>query len=60
MGSKGGWEMKERWVVEEGGWWGRMGGGGGWAPGDGLYLLLGLFRVAMSPRSTKAIGQTSL
>ena len=33
-----------------------MGGGGGWAARDGLYLLLGLFRVAMSPRSTKAIG----
>ena len=30
--------------------------GGGWAAGDGLYPLLGLFRVAMSPRSTKAIG----
>ena len=28
-----------------GGWWGGM------AAGGGLYLLLGLFSVAMSPRS---------
>ena len=28
-----------------------MGGGGGWSAGGGLYILLGLFRVAMSPRN---------
>ena len=28
-----------------------MGGGGGWEAGGGLYLLIGLFGVAMSPRS---------
>ena len=25
-------------------------GAGGWDAGDGLYLLMGLFRVSMSPR----------
>ena len=29
----------------------RVGGGEGWAAGAGLYPLLGLFEVAMSPRS---------
>ena len=29
-----------------------VGGGGGWETGGGLYLLIGLFGVAMSPRST--------
>ena len=28
-----------------------MGGRGGWEAGGGLYLLIGLFGVAMSPRS---------
>ena len=30
---------------------GRVGGGEGWAAGGGLYPMLGLFEVAMSPRS---------
>ena len=36
-----------------GGWEGDGwdGGGGGWAPGGGLNLPLGLFGLAMSPRS---------
>ena len=45
MGGGGGW------VVGEGGWWGRVGGGGGWVVGGGLYHLLGLFGLPMSPRS---------
>ena len=28
-----------------------MGGGGGWEAGGGLYLPIGLFGVAVSPRS---------
>ena len=28
-----------------------VGGGGGWEAGGGLYLSIGLFGVAMSPRS---------
>ena len=28
-----------------------VGGGGGWEAGGGLYLPIGLFGVAMSPRS---------
>ena len=35
----------------EGGRRGRVGGGGRWEAGGGLYLLIGLFGVAMSPRS---------
>ena len=36
-----------------GGWeGGGVGGGGGWEAGGGLTLPLGLFGVAMSPRST--------
>ena len=35
MGGGGGWEA----------------GGGGWEAGGGLYLPIGLFGVAMSPRS---------
>ena len=37
----------------EGGGWvkGRVGEGGGWEAGGGLYLPIGLFGVAMSPRS---------
>ena len=31
---------------------GGVGGGGGWEAGGGPTLLLGLFGVAMSPRST--------
>ena len=33
--------------------WGRVGGvgGGGWEAGGGLHLPIGLFGVAMSPRS---------
>ena len=31
---------------------GGVGGGGGWKAGGGLTLPLGLFGVAMSPRST--------
>ena len=47
----------EREVGGGGGWAvGVNGWGGGWAAGDGSYPPLGLFRVAMSPRSTKAIG----
>ena len=30
---------------------GGVGGGGGWEAGGGLYLPIGLFEVAMSPRS---------
>ena len=29
-----------------------MGGGDEWTAGGGLYFMLGLFRVAVSPRST--------
>ena len=36
-----------------GGWeGGGVGGGGRWEAGGGLYLPIGLFGVAMSPRST--------
>ena len=28
-----------------------VGSGGGWVARDGLYLLIGLFGVSMSPRS---------
>ena len=38
-----------RWRGREGG---GVGGGGGWEAGGGLTLPLGLFGVAMSPRST--------
>ena len=31
--------------------WGGVGGGGGWGTGGGLYLPIGLFGVAISPRS---------
>ena len=31
---------------------GCMGGGGGWEAGGGLHLQIGLFGVAMNPRST--------
>ena len=31
---------------------GGVGGGGGWEAGGGLYPPIGLFGVAMSPRST--------
>ena len=31
---------------------GRVGGGGKWEAGGGLYPPIGLFGVAMSPRST--------
>ena len=34
-----------------GGEWGWVGGGGGWEAGGKLYLPIGLFGVAMSPRS---------
>ena len=34
-----------------GGWEGGWGGGGGWEAKGGLYLPIGLFGVAMSPRS---------
>ena len=36
-----------------GGWeGGGVGGGGRWEAGGGLYLPIGLFGVAMGPRST--------
>ena len=46
-------------VVEGAGWWrgagwveeGRVGGGGGWEAGGRLHRPIGLFGVAMSPRS---------
>ena len=40
----GGWEEVGRMGVGGGGW-------GGWEARGGLYLPIGLFRVAMSPRS---------
>ena len=42
---QGGWRGWGEW--EEGG----VGGGGGWEAGGRLYLPIGLFGVAMSPRS---------
>ena len=52
MGGGGGW------AVGVGGWWGWVGGRGGWVVGvsgwearGGLCLPIGLFGVAMSPRS---------
>ena len=36
------------------GWWGQAGGGGGgWEAGGGLYHPIGLFGVAMSPKSAR-------
>ena len=43
-----GWVGKRRVGGREGG---GVGGGGGWETGGGLYLSIGLFGVAMSPRS---------
>ena len=46
--------------------WSRVGGGGGWAARGGwaaggrLYLPIGLFGVAMGPRSAIVIGPESL
>ena len=45
----GGW--RGRVGGEWGGWRGRVGGGGGWEAGGRLYLPIGLFKAAMSPRS---------
>ena len=55
MGGRGwggwrGWVWKG-WVEGDGGWKGQVGGGGGWEAGGGLHHPIGLFGVAMSPRS---------
>ena len=47
-GGWGGWRGRVGWVEGAGG----VGGGGGWEAGGGLYLPIGLFGVAMSPRTT--------
>ena len=43
----GGWRGWVGWVEGMGG----VGGGGGWEAGGGLHCQIGLFGVAMSPRS---------
>ena len=48
----GGWEGV--------GWVEEVGGGGGWEAGGGLHRLIGLFGVAMSPRSASHGPKTRL
>ena len=41
-------------------WWGGCRWRGGWGARGSLYLLIGLFRVAMSPRSLEGLRYVSL